>query len=83
MMNFYDKNAPPEVVTDASPVGLGAILVQEQQGEKRAVAFASPSLSEVEHCYSQTEKEALAVVGGCERFSLYLLGLESFQFVNY
>ena len=78
-MAFYDKNAPTEVVTDASPVGLGAILVQEQQGEKRAVAFASPSLSEVEHCYSQTEKEALAVVWGCERFSLYLLGLESFQ----
>ena len=81
MVNFYDKNALPEVVTDASPVGLGAILVQEQQGVKRAVAFASPSLSEVEHCYSQTEKEALAVVGGCERFNL--LGLESFQFVNY
>ena len=42
MMAFYDKNAPTEVVTDASPVGLGAILVQEQ----RAVAFASGSLSE-------------------------------------
>ena len=82
MMNC-DKNAPMEVVTDASPVGLGAILVKEQQGVKRAVAFASPSLSEVERRYSQTEKEALAVVGGCERFSLYLLGLESFQFVNY
>ena len=58
MVNFYDKNAPPEVVTDASPVVLGAILVKEQQGVKRAVAFASPSLSEVEHCYSQTEKSS-------------------------
>ena len=77
-MAFYDKNAPTEVVTDASPVGLGAILVQEQ----RAVAFASCSLSEVERCYSQTEKEALAVVWGCERFSLYLSGLESFQLVT-
>ena len=45
MMAFYDKEAPTEVVTDASPVGLGAILVQEKQGVKRAVAFASRSLS--------------------------------------
>ena len=49
--------------------------MQEQQGVKRAVAFVSRSLSEVEHRYSQTEKEVLAVVGGCERFSLYLSGL--------
>ena len=81
-MAFYDKNAPTKVVTDANPVGVGAILVQEQQGVKRAVAFAIRSLSEVERCYSQTEKEALAVVWGCERFSLYLLGLESFQLVT-
>ena len=82
MIAFYDNNAPTEVVTDASPVGLGAILVQEQQGVKRAVAFASRSLSKVARRYSQTEKEALAVVWGCERLSLYLLGLESFQFVT-
>ena len=47
-----------------------------------AVAFASCSLSEVERRYSQTEKEALAVVWGCERLSLYLSGLESFQLVT-
>ena len=58
-MPFYDKNAPTEVVTDASPVGLGAVLVQEQQKVKKAVAFASHSFkSGVERRYSQTEKEA-------------------------
>ena len=40
---FYDKKAPTEVVTDANPVGLGGILVEEKQGMKRAVAFASQS----------------------------------------
>ena len=81
MMAFY-KEAPTEVVTDASPVGLGAIFVQEKQGLKRAVAFASRSLSDVERRYSQTEKEAQAVVWACERFHLYLSGLQSFQLVT-
>ena len=48
MMTFYNKEAPTEVVTDASPVGLGAILVQEKQEVKRAVAFASLSSGDVE-----------------------------------
>ena len=77
-MAFYDKNAPTEVVTDASPVGLRAVLVQEQRGVKRAVTFASRCLSEVERRYSQTEKEALAAVWGCN----YLSGLETFQLVT-
>ena len=82
MMAFSVKEASTEVVTDASPVGLGGILVQEKQGVKRAVAFASRSLSDVERRYSQSEKEALAVVWACERFHLYLTGLPSFQLVT-
>ena len=82
MMAFYDKEALTEVVTDASPVGLGAILVQEKQGVKRAVVFTSRSLSDVKRRYSQMEKEALAVVWACERFHLYLSGLHLFQLVT-
>ena len=52
------------------------------RGVKRAVAFTSCSLSEVERQYSQIEKEMRAVVWGCERFNLYLSGLESFQLVT-
>ena len=29
---YFDKTAPTKVITDASPVGLGAVLVQEQGG---------------------------------------------------
>ena len=37
------------------------------------MAYASRSLTEVERRYSQTEREALAVVWGCERFHIYLI----------
>jgi hypothetical protein len=59
---------------DASPVGLGAILTQTQQGVVRPIAYASRTFTPVERRYSQTEREALAVVWGCEKFHLYLYG---------
>ena len=69
------------MIADATPVGLGAVLVQEKNGESRAVCYASRSLSQVERRYSQTEKEALALVWACERFDLYLCGLQTFDLV--
>ena len=55
------------------------MLIQEKDGVSRAVCYASRSLSDVERRYSQTEKEALGVVWGFERFNLYLQELESFD----
>jgi hypothetical protein len=43
---------------DASPVGLGFILVQGNESEqKRVVAYASKTSTAVEQRYSQTERE--------------------------
>ncbi|KAL9962467.1 hypothetical protein ACROYT_G031572 [Oculina patagonica] len=70
------------VIADASPVGLGAVLVQEKKGVGRAVCYASRSLSSVERRYSKTEKEALTLVWACERFNLYLYGLQTFDLVT-
>ena len=67
-LGYFDKNAPTNVIADASPVGLGAVLVQEQGGELRVISYASRSLSDTERRYSQTEKEVLAIVWACERF---------------
>ncbi|XP_061195212.1 uncharacterized protein K02A2.6-like [Saccostrea echinata] len=75
-LGYYDKSAPTKVIADASPVGLGAVLVQEQSGEHRVLSYASRSLSDTERRYSQTEKEALALVWACERFHVYLYGTE-------
>eukprot|EP00105_Crassostrea_gigas_P021384 XP_011440495.1 PREDICTED: uncharacterized protein LOC105337466 [Crassostrea gigas] len=73
---YFDPKARTQVIADASPVGLGAVLVQIQQGEPRIICFASKSLTDVERRYSQTEKEALALVWACERFYMYLYGIE-------
>ena len=69
---YFDPDKHTEISVDASPVGLGAILAQTDPatGSKHVVAYASRSLTPVEKRYSQTEREALAVVWGCEYFHL-------------
>ena len=76
-MAYFGFNAKTRVIVDASPVGLGAILTQQQKdGNYKPVIYASRSLSDVERRYSQTEKEALTVVWGCERLRMYLYGIK-------
>ncbi|XP_069782085.1 UPF0462 protein C4orf33 homolog isoform X1 [Narcine bancroftii] len=75
-LGYYDPAASTKVLADASPVGLGAVLVQMHDGGPRIIAYASRSLSDVERRYSQTEKEALGLVWACERFHAYLYGIE-------
>ena len=72
---YFDKNAPTKKITDASPVGLGAVLVKEQDGAGTPVCYVSRSLTGCEQRYSQTEKEALGVVWAYERFPVYVYGM--------
>ncbi|XP_077550696.1 uncharacterized protein LOC144163904 [Haemaphysalis longicornis] len=73
----YNTQYKTTVSADASSFGLGAVLLQEQpSGERRAVAFASRSLTSAETRYSQTEKEALAASWAVQRFDQYVCGLD-------
>jgi transposase InsO family protein len=60
--------------TDASDIGLGAVLSQIQDGEERVIAYASRTISKPERNYETTRKELLAVVFGLKQFRQYLLG---------
>lgn len=76
VLAYYDANGRTRIIADAGPTGLGAVLTQFIDGEWRVISYASRSLSDVERRYSQTEKEALALVWACERFNLYVFGRE-------
>ena len=60
--------------TDASRVGVAAVLLQENDGKLYPVGYASKKLNLTEVRYPIIEKECLAVVWGIKRFKLYLAG---------
>lgn len=81
-LGFYDPHDKTQVIADASPVGLGAVLIQYDMHGPRVIAYGHKSLSDVEKRYCQTEKEALALVWAIEHFNMYLYGLKEFELVT-
>ena len=75
VLAHFSLSSPTRVVTDASPWAVGAVLLQQQSDMSyRPVAYASRSLNATEMKYAQIEREALAIVFGCEHFHTYLFG---------
>lgn len=71
---YFNKDAPTKIIADASPVGLGAVLIQTQDGLNVPICYVSRGLTDCERRYSQTEKEALGLVWACERLHPYVYG---------
>lgn len=64
-LTYFDPRKPTTIEVDSSLNGLGAAITQEG----RPIAFASKSLTDTEKRYAIIEREMLAVVFGCERFT--------------
>ncbi|KAK7907616.1 hypothetical protein WMY93_016228 [Mugilogobius chulae] len=74
VLHSPDFEKPFILQTDASGVGLGAVLLQEKEGERRPVVFLSRKLLDRETRYSTVEKECLAMKWAIDSLRYYLLG---------
>lgn len=75
-LGIFDGKAKTRIIADASPVAIGMVLTQKGINGWKVIRYASRSLSDCEQRYSQTEKEALALVIACEKFHNWIYGIE-------
>ena len=78
VLAYADYKKSFQLNTDASELGLGSVLYQQQEdGTFRVIAYASQSLSKTEKNYSAHKLEFLALKWAVtERFHEYLYGGE-------
>ena len=65
-----DPSLPMTIQVDASQVGLGTALLQNN----KPITFASKTLTKTEYHYANIEREMLAFIFGAERFRTYVYG---------
>lgn len=79
---YPDLTQPFVLSTDASGLGVGAVLSQVRDGYEKPIAYASRKFKKAEINYSTTEKELLGVMFGIQQFRCYLYGPTQFTIVT-
>ncbi|XP_011861043.1 PREDICTED: uncharacterized protein K02A2.6-like [Vollenhovia emeryi] len=74
VLAIFNPEIPAEVHTDASAIGIGAILLQRVDGGMAVVAYYSRHTTVDQRCYHSYELETMAVVFAMRHFRVYLLG---------
>ena len=74
-LTHFNRNKPLRIICDASKQGLGAVLQQCEENERKPISYPSRFLTELETKYSINELELLAVVWSVEHFKNYVYGV--------
>ncbi|GJP35290.1 hypothetical protein CLOM_g19797 [Closterium sp. NIES-68] len=76
VLRISDPNRPYEVVTDASDIAIGAVLLQDFGDGLQPVAYESRKLQGAEKNYTVHDKEMLAIVHAFKTWRCYLTGAD-------
>ena len=69
-LTYYDDEKPCTIQVDASNVGVGAALIQED----KVIEYHSHALTSTQQHYSNIEREAYALINGVEHIHHYIFG---------
>ena len=78
VIHFADFTKPFVLVTDASNIAVGAVILQKIGDKQVIIAAGSKTLDSTQQKWSTTEREAYAIIWACERFSYFLRGPKPF-----
>ena len=76
VLNHPEFDQPFIIDSDASGVGLGAVLSQVVDGVERPICFASRALQPAERIWHTQEKEALGILWALQQFRHFVLGAD-------
>ena len=69
-LTYYDNEKTCTIQVDASNIGVGAALIQED----KVIEYHSHALTSTQQHYSNIERKAYALVNGVEHFHHYIFG---------
>ena len=77
-LGYFDPKKPTSIFVDGSPIGLGAVLTQEEELSKEVTPlhYASCPLTPTQARYPQIDREALSIYWAVKRFHLFVYGKE-------
>ena len=75
-LGYFDKDATTLIIADASPLGLGEASSKTSKVGKESFVTQARVQALWKGVFRKQKKNALAVVWACERFHVYLYGIE-------